>query len=401
MGRRILHVDMDEFFAAIEKLDHPQLRGRPLLIGGSPAARGVVSTASYEARPYGPRSAMPMATAVRLCPQAVVRPVRAARYRQVSEQVFAILERFTPLIEPLSIDEAFLDVTGSQRLAGPAEQIARQIKRTIRSELGLTASLGVAPNKFLAKLASDLDKPDGLVVITAQNVREVLDPLPVGKLWGVGPAGAERLQRLGVATIGQLRRCPAAALRRALGETGEHLRRLAEGVDDRPVTPDQQAKSISQERTFAEDVAQPDELRRVLLLQVDQVARRLRRHALRARTVTLKLRYGDFTTLSRSVTLGECTDVTAELRAAAVGLLEAWRAKAFRPLRLLGVGMGQLAPSGGRQLALFEDPEHRRQRRLDRALDAIADRFGPGAVRRGPTPGEGDPSPAPRRDHRR
>jgi len=381
VSRRIIHVDMDEFFAAVERLDRPELRGRPILVGGSPDARGVVSTASYEARRFGCRSAMPMATAIRLCPEAVVLPVRGRRYRQVSEQVFAVLEEFTPLVEPLSIDEAFLDVTGCERLFGPAEEIARRIKRRIRRRTGLTASVGVAPNKFLAKLASDLDKPDGLVVITPENLHEVLDPLPVSKLWGAGPAAVKRFERLGVRTIGQLRRLDPAVARRALGSMGEHFLRLAEGKDDRPVTPDGQAKSIGQEQTFARDIAELEELRAVLLQQVEQVAFRLRRQGLRARTVTIKLRYGDFTTLTRSATLPEPTNVTSELWRLAEGLLARWAAGGRRPLRLLGVTASGL--TGGRgQLPLFEDPRRARQEALDRAVDDIAGRFGRGAIGR-------------------
>ncbi len=383
MDRHILHVDMDEFFAAVEKLDRPELRGVPLLVGGDPAKRGVVSTASYEARPFGCRSAMPMARAVRLCPQAVVLPVRMRRYAAVSEQVFAIFERFTPIIEPLSIDEAFLDVTGSRRLLGPPERIAREIRRAIRQELRLTASVGVAPNKFLAKLASDLNKPDGLTVITPDTLHATLDPLPIGKLWGVGPATAERLTALGAATIGDLRRLDGRLLRERLGEAGEHLARLARGQDDRPVTPDGQAKSIGQEQTFATDVADLDALRQVLADQADHVARRLRRARLRARTVTVKLRDGDFTTLTRSRTRGEPTDLSDDLRAMAAGLLEVWARQAFAPLRLLGVTASGLSPVAGRQLELFADPDRQKARRVDEAMDAIKARFGTGSVRRG------------------
>jgi len=374
---------MDEFFAAVEKLDRPQLRGKPLLVGGDPSARGVVSTASYEARRFGCHSAMPMAQAVRLCPQAVVLPVRMRRYAAVSGQVFALFDRFTPLVEPLSIDEAFLDVTGSQRLLGDAERIAREIRRTIREELHLTASVGVAPNKFLAKLASDLDKPDGLTVITPETIHATLDPLEVRKLWGVGPAAAERLAVLGVATIGDLRRLPSRLLRERLGDGGDHLARLARGLDDRPVTPDGRAKSIGQEQTFATDVADLDQLRQILADQADHVARRLRRSRLRARTVTLKLRYGDFTTLTRSMTRSEATDLSDDLRAMAAGLLTTWARQAFAPLRLLGVTASGLAAGAGRQLELFADPARQKARRVDEALDAIKAKFGTGSVRRG------------------
>ena len=389
MARRILHVDMDEFFAAVEKRDNPSLRGECLLIGGDPGARGVVSTASYEAREFGCHSAMPMVTAIRLCPHAIVLPVRGRRYAEVSGRVFEILQRFTPLVEPLSIDEAFLDVTGCGRLFGPPREIARAIRRDIRSELSLTASVGVAPNKFLAKLASDLDKPDGLTVIDEANISEVLDPLPIRRLWGVGPAGAKQFARMGIRTIGQLARADAEAIRKHFGQVGEQFHRLARGIDDRTVTPDHRAKSIGQERTFAADVGRIDELRRVLLGQVEQVAWRLRRHSLRGRTITVKLRYGDFSTLTRSATLAEATDGTEEIWQAAERLLTAWSRRRRGPLRLLGVSVSQLAGAGGGQLRLFDDPRRARRRRLDRAMDGIVERFGRGAIHRG-GPREGD-----------
>lgn len=374
---------MDEFFAAVEKLDRPELRGKPLLVGGDASARGVVSTASYEARRFGCHSAMPMARAIRLCPQAVVLPVRPRRYAAVSEQVFAIFDRFTPVVEPLSIDEAFLDVTGCERLMGPAEQVARAIRRSIRGELHLTASVGVAPNKFLAKLASDLNKPDGLTVIAPETIHATLDPLEIRTLWGVGPAAAERLAVLGAATIGDLRRLDPRLLRERLGDAGEHLAALARGEDHRPVTPDGQAKSIGQEQTFATDVADLGALRQILADQADHVARRLRRGRLRARTVTLKLRYGDFTTRTRSTTGPDPTDLSEDLRAMAAALLRAWAREAFGPLRLLGVTASGLSTVAGRQLDLFPDPARQKARRVDEALDAIEAKFGKGAVRRG------------------
>lgn len=382
MQRRIIHVDMDEFFAAVEKLDRPELRGRCLLIGGDPRGRGVVSTASYEARRFGCRSAMPMSTAIRLCPQAIVLPPRGQRYADVSSQVFDVLAQFTPLVEPLSIDEAFLDVTGCERLLGTAEQIARQIKDRIRSQVGLTASVGLAPNKFLAKLASDLQKPDGLVVIEPARIHDVLDPLPVTKIWGVGPAAAAEMEKIGVRTIGQLRQLSLQRLTRQFGSMGEHYHRLAGGLDDRDVTPDSQAKSIGQEETFPQDLEDLDELRRVLLGQVEQVARRLRRSQMVARSVHLKIRYGDFTTLSRSSTIEQPTDVTDELWSASRGLLDEWARTSYRPLRLLGMSASNLAPRAGRQLSLFEAPEHQRQQRLDQAIDRVTERFGRGAIGR-------------------
>ena len=373
---------MDEFFAAVEKLDNPSLRGKCLLVGGSVAQRGVVSTASYEARVFGCRSAMAMAKAVRLCPHAIILPGRYRRYDEISEQIFAILGRYSPQIEPLSIDEAFLDVTGCERLLGSAEGMAADMKRAIRRETGLTASVGVAPNKFLAKLGSDLKKPDGLVVIAPQTAQEILDPLPVRRIWGVGPAGEAQFAKLNIRTIGQVRTTPLSTLRRVFGDSAEHFLQLSQGLDDRPVTGDAEARSIGQEHTFAEDIADMNELRGVLLAQVEQVGRRLRRHALRARGLHLKLRYGDFTTLTRAATLKEPTDVTDELWRAAAGLLEKWAAGGIRPLRLLGMTAGPLTGQGG-QLPLFEDARHTKLRQLDRALDDISSRFGPNSLRRG------------------
>jgi DNA polymerase-4 len=372
---------MDAFFAAIEQNDRPELRGRPVLVGGAANARGVVSTASYEARAFGARSAMPMATALRLCPHAVVVPPRMRRYREVSARVFRIFDEFAPLVEPVSVDEAFLDVTGCEALFGPPEGIARRLKERIRAETALTASVGVAPNKFLAKLGSDLEKPDGLVVIAPERVQAVLDPLPVGRLWGVGQATLARFEALGVRTVGDVRRLPPAAVVRQFGAAGEQFLRLARGEDDRLVTPDQQAKSISHEVTFPEDVAELDTLRRVVLHQTEDVAYRLRRHGLLARTVTLKIRLGDFTTLTRGATLAEPTHATADLWRAARDLLAGWHRGSASPVRLIGVAASQLSGAESRQLSLFE--EKRREAQLDAALDALRARFGPDAVRRG------------------
>jgi DNA polymerase-4 len=384
MVRTILHVDMDEFFAAVEKLDNPQLRGKCLLIGGDARKRGVVATASYEARVFGCHSAMPMAKAVRLCPHAIVLAPRGRRYREISGQVFEIFERFTPLIEPLSCDEAFLDLTGCERLLGDGPAAARAIKNAIRSEIGLTASVGVGPNKFLAKLASDLEKPDGLSVLTPENLRATLDPLPVGRIWGLGPTAADKLARVGVRTIGQLLAASGDMLRRRLGSAADHYLALARGEDDRQVIPDSRAKSLGQEQTFAQDIGSADELRGVLLEQVEHVARRLRRHKLQARSVHLKLRYGDFTTVSRSATLDEPTDLTALLWQRAAMLFDKWARTSLTPLRLLGFSVSELSGQAGRQLELFAPPaSDQRHGRVDQAIDTIADRFGPGAIGKG------------------
>ncbi len=386
MDRWIIHVDMDEFFAAVEKLDHPEYRGKCLLIGGDPKGRGVVSTASYEARAFGCHSAMPMSQALRLCPPAIVLPVRGGRYAHVSRPILAILGRFSPLVEPLSIDEAFLDATGCERLHGRPREMAAAIKKAIKDEVGLTASLGVAPNKFLAKLASDLQKPDGLVVIEPGTIHETLDPLGVRKIWGVGPAAEKVFDRLGIKTIGQLRRTPMDTLKRAFGNMAEHYWNLAHGLDDREIVTEGRAASIGQEQTFATDVADLDELRKELLGQVEEVGRRLRKHGLKARTVTLKIRYGDFTTITRSQTFAgesEATDVTADLWRASREIFDAWAAKSRRPLRLIGMTASNLTTGKGEQLPLFEEPSGRKQKRLDGALDDIVRKFGRDAVRRG------------------
>lgn len=380
--RHIIHIDMDAFFAAVEQLDKPELRGKPVLVGGDPKGRGVVSTASYEARPYGCHSAMPMAQAVKLCPDAVIVRPRMERYVEASRQVFDILQQFTPLIEPISIDESFLDVTGSTRLFGPPEDMAESMKQRIREEVQLTASAGVAPNKFLAKLASDLQKPDGLVVVRADQVQALLDPLPILKLWGVGKATLPKLEALGVKTFGDLRRLPMGQLHDRFGEAGEHFYRLVRGIDDRAVVPDREAKSISHEITFPVDVADKDHLRAVLLEQLEHVALRLRRHARLARTVTVKIRTGDFKTVTRSSTFGSATDQTDVLWAAAVRLFEVWRTRRSTRVRLIGVGLSNLSDCEDPQLNLFDQPGDARGRRLDSAVDEIRDRFGDDAITR-------------------
>ena len=376
--RSILHLDMDAFFAAIEQQDHPELRGKPVLIGHD-GPRGVVATASYEARPFGCHSAQPMVTAKRLCPQAIILPVRGERYQEVSEQMFAILEEFSPVIEPVSIDEAFLDLTGTERLLGKPEDVARRLKDRIKSDLDLTASAGVSFNKFLAKLASDMDKPDGLTVIRPEDVDRILPPLPVTKLFGIGRATAARLAKVGIRTIGDLRRKPIAWLQEHLGSEAQWYFNLARGIDERPVTPDREAKSIGHEQTFEVDVPDPGEVRRVLFDQVEQVARRLRKHGLRARGVSLKIRFGDFETISRSTTLTGPTDITTELWQAARGLFDKWP---FRPVRLIGVTAERLTEAKD-QLTLFTGPEKERQKKLDSVTDRINERFGKRAIKRG------------------
>ena len=379
--RTIFHVDMDAFFASVEQMDEPALRGKPVLVGYD-GPRGVVAAASYEAREFGCHSAQPMVVARRRCPHAVIVPVRFARYREISGRMFDIFDQFSPLVEPLSVDEAFLDLTGSERLMGDPESVARRMKQHIKSELGLTASIGVAPNKFLAKLASDLKKPDGLVVVGTESIDDLLIPLPISKLWGVGPVTAEKLKKAGFQKVGDLRTPDAESLERLLGSDATRFWRLAHGIDDRPVVCDREAKSIGQEQTFGENIVVPTDVRRVLFEQVEQVGRRLRQHSLFARTVSLKIRYGEFETISRSATVENPTNGTADLWKAASELFDAWCGQSFRPVRLIGMSTTQLS-NGRAQLKLFVDPENERQKKVDSVADQITAKFGNKAIRRG------------------
>jgi len=379
--RAIMHVDMDAFFASVEQLDDPRLRGLPVLVGHD-GPRGVVAAASYEARVFGCHSAQPVAVAKRRCPHAVIVPPRGERYREMSERVFALFEAVTPLVEPLSIDEAFLDVTGTERLFGTPRELGAALKRRVRESTGLTASVGIASNKFLAKLASDWDKPDGLTVLTQVDIGTRVAALPIGRLWGVGPVQEERLRRLGLATFADLAALTEGQAVARLGPEGEHLWRLARGEDDRPVTPDAAARSLGAEQTFERDVEDPDVVREVLRAQAERVAVRLRRHALLARQVTLKIRYGAFKTVTRSLTLDEASDRTDLLCDSACVLWERWAAQDFQPVRLIGVSFGQLGAGLG-QGSLFADPQAERSRALDRATDAVRERFGAAAIRRG------------------
>jgi DNA polymerase-4 len=378
----ILHVDMDAFYASVEQRDRVELRSRPVIVGGL-GSRGVVSAASYEARAFGVHSAQPMAIARRLCPQGIFLPVRMKHYAAIAGQIRDILLSFTPLVEPLSLDEAFLDVRGCEGLFGPAPEIARLIRARVRAEIGLTASVGVAPNKFLAKLASDHSKPDGLVVVPLDGVAAFLDRLPVARMWGVGTKGERRLHALGVRTIGQLAVLPEKVLTAHFGVAGRQIGELAHGRDDRAVIPDREAKSISTETTFAEDIDDRRVLRAWLLDLVDHLAGRLRRQGVRARTVELKVRSSDFRTRTRSVSLAESTDLTDALWQAAVALFEPALTREVLPVRLLGVGVTNLTRDPGVQRQLFDEEERRRRADLDRTIDAIRQRLGNGAIQRG------------------
>jgi DNA polymerase-4 len=349
-GRKVIHVDMDAFYASVEQLDNPALRGRPVLVGGSPEERGVVAAASYEARRFGCRSAMPMRTAVRLCPGAVVVRPRFERYREISARIQEILRRHADRVEPLSLDESYLDVS---RQALPATEIARRIKREIRAETGLTASAGVGPSKLVAKIASDLRKPDGLVVVRPHQVRAFLAPLPVSRLWGIGRVGEERLARIGVRTIGELSRLDDARLSRLFGRSGPFFRRLALGQDDREVSPDRPTKSMSTETTFARDVLDRGPLLRALAEFASELERSLRQEGLVARRLTLKVRYQDFRLVTRSITLRRPFRDAREMRRRARELL-ARTAAGRAPVRLVGLGVSALRDERAeRQLPLF------------------------------------------------
>jgi len=382
VARVILHLDMDAFYAAVEVREAPSLAGRPLIIGHR-GRRGVVSTCSYEARKFGVHSAMPSVTAERLCPQAVWLPGRMDLYVEVSEEIRRILDTVSPLVEPLSIDEAFLDLSGIASDLTRGVEIARDLKDRIRATQRLTASCGVAPNKFLAKVASDLEKPDGLVVIPLAAVEARLWPLPVGRLWGVGPKTEARLLGAGLRTIRDIAASDEATLAARVGaELASHLKALARGEDDRPVESERAAKSISEERTYGVDLRDPDAIDRALLERAEGVGRELRRLGLVGRTVHLKVRAGDFTTWTRARTLSEPTDLAEEIVRVARELFAERIALGRQGVRLLGVGISGLGSEGAGQGALFADEAAEKVRRLARAADAVRERFGEQAVQR-------------------
>jgi nucleotidyltransferase/DNA polymerase involved in DNA repair len=380
--RVILHLDMDAFYAAVEVRENPSLAGKPLIIGHR-GRRGVVSTCSYEAREFGVRSAMPSVTAARLCPDAVWLAGRMRLYVQVSRQIRKILDDVAPVVEPLSIDEAFLDMTGVAADLEGGRRLAADLKERIVRSQRLTASVGVAPNKFLAKIASDMEKPDGLVVFPLEDVPKRLWPMPIRRLWGVGPKTGERLEKVSILTIGDLLKVPSATLEGAVGRNGaSHLRALARGEDHRPVHRHHEAKSISEERTYGVDLTDPDEIDRALLARSEGVAWELRRKKLQARTVHIKVRTGDFTTWTRSLTLGDPTDLAEVIVEAARGLYRERIRLKGRGVRLLGVGVSGLETVGSGQHSLFTTPEEERARRMTRAADAVRERLGEDAVTR-------------------
>jgi DNA polymerase-4 len=385
--RAILHLDLDAFYASVEQLDDPRLRGRPVIVAG-PSHRGVVCAASYEARRFGVRSAMPTSRARRLCPDGAFIAPRFPRYQELSSRVFGIYSRFTPLVEPLSLDEAFLDVTASERLHGGGRAVALAVKRAVKEEVGLTVSAGVADVKLAAKIASDLGKPDGLVEVPAGTTREFLAPMPVSRLWGVGKVTEAALAEIGIHRIGQLADAPEALLAGALGLHGARdLRLLARGEDPREVVPHEEAKSVGAEETFERDLAGREALLPHLREEAERVAHRLREAGKRGRTVTLKLKYADFELVTRRVTLAVATDDGKAIYDAAAAQLE--RVDLDRPVRLTGVSVSGF-DAAVEQLGLFDVSRRERPRRarLNAALDRIADRHGAGAVRPASAGGE-------------
>jgi len=384
--RKILHLDLDAFFCAVEEQHDPTLRGKAFAVGGQPDERGVVAACSYAARQFGLHSAMPMARAVRLCPHLIIVPAQHHRYRAVSQEVMARLHDLTPFVEQLSIDEALLDVSD---LANPAAEIARQLQTKINQELGLPCSLGVATNKLVAKIANNIGKaavkstksPNSIKVIPPGQEAAFLAPLPVKELWGVGPKTAERLIRLGLRTIGDVARYPEAQLVQQFGKIGQDLAGRAKGLDNRSVETEQEAKSISQETTFSKDVTDQVALHRTLRQQAEGVGRRLRQHKLSGTTVKIKIRWADFTTLTRQVTLNRPTNLDNEIFAAALELFEkTW--PAGKRVRLLGVGVSGFE-SPAYQLGLWDQLPVEEDRRLQSTLDELRQRFGDKAIQRG------------------
>jgi len=381
--RHILHVDMDAFYASVEQHDDPCLRGIPVIVGADPQGghgRGVVAACSYEARNFGVHSALPIRQAWRRCPQGVFLRPRMARYRAVSATIMGIFRETTELVEPLSIDEAFLDITGSTRLLGSPESIAGDLRQAILERTGLTASVGLAPNKFVAKIASDLRKPDGFVVVSGDRVREFLAPLPIRRLWGVGPRTGLRLEEMGIHTIGQIAAVAPQEIAKKLGPHGENLRALAEGRDNRPVIPERNPKSISNETTFAEDTCDVGRLRDTIRRLSDQVAGRLRDQGYRGRTATLKLRYSSFATYTRRISSSRGFSTGNEITALLFPLFEQF--DLAEPVRLIGIGASSLIPDEGvgSQPSLFAVVD--RGGHLSQVVDTLRQRYGEGSVQR-------------------
>ncbi len=378
--RFIVHIDMDAFFASVEKLDNPDLKDKPVIVGGL-GKRGVVATASYEARRYGVKSAMPILKARKLCPDGIYLPPRFERYREISKKIQQILLSHTPKIEPISLDEAFLDLTETVDSFDLAVAKAAKIQIEIKEKLGLTCSVGVAPNKFLAKLASDMRKPNGFTVIRKEEIEDVLRDLPISRMWGVGRVTEEKLNDMGVKTIGDLKKIPKSRLKDAFGKQGENLYRLARGIDESPVEPYHPVKSISQEMTFDEDIKDSEKIKLYIARLSEEVGEVLRKKGLRARTVKIKVRFSDFTTITRQLSFDIPTSSTEMIRSLARKLFEE-KVAGNKKVRLIGVGVSNLTGKKEGQLYLFPKAEEKLEK-IDYLLDMIRERFGKNSIRRG------------------
>jgi len=383
MARRIIHIDLDAFFVSVEQAENPALQGKAVVVGGRPDRRGVVACASYEARAFGLHAAMPLRTAYRLCPQAIFIEGSFAKYRRASERFMAILADFSPYLEPMSLDEAYLDATGFESMYGSIQQMAVNIKRRIKDELGLCASVGIASSKVVAKIAADWSKPDGLLEVPDGEERSFLAPLPVGKLPGIGKKSEPRLKSLGVDTIGQLAALPAAMLKHYFGVFGELMHRYANGIDDREVQPPSEAKSMSRETTFETDTRDRSRLKATLSYLSERLGSELRQCGRQAKCVTLKLRYADFTTITRRRTLKRASDTDQPIFNTGLQLLEAALALEKRPVRLIGIGVSKLIEPA-RQLDML-DTSAQRLEQLDRAIDRIRKKYGFTAIQTGRT----------------
>ncbi|AZO95082.1 DNA polymerase IV [Halocella sp. SP3-1] len=380
MVLEIMHIDMDAFFAAAEQLDNPELKGKPVIVGGTKLSkRGVVSTASYEARRYGVHSAMSIVEARKLCPDGIFLPGRRQRYAELSERVFAIFAKYTPLIEKLSIDEAFLDLTGCHRLFGTSVQIGKAIRQEIKEKIGLTASVGLAPNKFLAKLASEVDKPDGFYIIKEDEIDDFLLDLPVGKIWGIGEKTADILLGRGIKTVGQLRQLSINLLSSLFGKAGERLYYLSRGIDRRSVEVNNELKSISYEETFQNDLSDKHRLYARLAVMSSKIARRLRMYSLQGNTVSIKVRYGDFRTYTRRLTMAVPTSTDDTIYSTAKRLLNK-EGLLNKPIRLLGVGISNFSTGDKKQLSLFSD--RIKEEKLSKTIDGIKDRYGDNIIKK-------------------
>ncbi|QNO15682.1 DNA polymerase IV [Alkalicella caledoniensis] len=384
MEKWILHVDMDAFFAAVEKRDNPTLKDKPVIVGGHPHKypRGVVSTCCYEARKYGVRSAMSTYEALKRCPGGVFVLPQQDKYTEVSREIIKVFSQYTPLVEPISIDEAFLDVSGCEKLFGSPSNIAEGIQRKIFEVTSLTCSIGIAQNKFLAKLASDLNKPNGITFINPNEIEKTLDPLPVSKIWGIGPKQQKKLYDIGVKTIGNLKRLSVEQLTPLFGINAPKLWNLSRGIDDRVVETETVIKSISNEQTFMEDIEDIDILKHYLVFLTDKVSRRMRNQNIKGKTITLKLKFSDFTTSTSQTTLDVPVNLPSEIFNIALPLLKGGTKK--RRVRLLGVGVSNLSLDGsGEQMSLFEDTSSKeKEKKLQGSIDNILEKFGDKALYR-------------------